>query len=125
MSTLARVFRIALITCVALVVIGVVVTMAYVFAPQFLRALNLSRQNKTMVLMRDAAVVLEHGKPVGVLYDAWGYPLQVRVAGKHYSIRSAGSDGRFENTAPRGAIEGFEADLVFSEGAFVQYAEGI
>jgi len=84
-----------------------------------------SRQKRTMSVMRDAAVQIENGKTVGPLKDAWGFPIQVRVSDAHYSLRSAGSDGRFESAAPSGRIAGFEADIVLAEGGFVQFPEGL
>jgi hypothetical protein len=121
MSTLDRIFRIAVITCVALAVIGV----AYSAGSNLHIARERSRQKRTMALMRNAGVAIENGVPVGPMKDAWGFPMQVRVSDVHYSIRSAGSDGRFEKTEPHGYVKTFEADLVFSEGNFVQFPEGI
>jgi hypothetical protein len=45
-----------------------------------------------------------------------------------YVIRSAGSDGisdRGVSDYTRGEIERFEQDIIFSNGNFMRYAEGI
>jgi hypothetical protein len=99
--------------------------LTYFFAANFHTAVNYSRHKKTMAVMRDAAILIEHGKSADSLKDAWGTPLQVRGSRVYYSIRSAGSDRKFENTAPRGYVEHSGADIVVSEGVFVQYLLGI
>jgi type II secretion system protein G len=46
------------------------------------------------------------------------------VAAQTYVIRSKGKDGQAD-TAPGGAQTDFNADLIYSNGSFIQYAEGI
>jgi type II secretory pathway pseudopilin PulG len=69
--------------------------------------------------------------------DAWGneWTLRTRsdsVSGSSsYAIRSAGSDGILESDisdfaiSAIGEIERFEQDIVFTDGNFIRYAEGI
>ena len=124
MNTLDRFFRNVVMTCIACVPF-VVAAVAYDAVSNLRLARERSRQQRTMVLMRDAGSSIEKGAPVGRMKDAWGFPMQVRVNDVHYSIRSAGFDGEFEKTTPRGPVDGFDADLVLAEGAFLQYPEGI
>jgi hypothetical protein len=59
-------------------------------------------------------------------YDWWGNEIEVRVARDAYAIRSPGKDGR--NASDRyvsGYFSGLDADLVYSDGLFVQIPEGI
>ena len=71
-------------------------------------------------------------KPI-VLIDGWGNPLYVYVGGydtqgraAHYLVRSLGADGRAEGSRYRvGMFSGENGDLVFSDGNFVRYHDGI
>jgi len=67
------------------------------------------------------------------LYDGWGTRFQVgfiTTGGSSYSIKSLGSDktsntaGLTSATAPL-TTANFECDIIFSEGNFVQYPEGV
>jgi type II secretory pathway pseudopilin PulG len=60
-------------------------------------------------------------------YDAWEHEFDVRVAANTYTVRSFGSDGRAEADVytPNTTTYGFKKDLVFSEGTFLQYPEGV
>jgi hypothetical protein len=60
-------------------------------------------------------------------YAAWNNP---RVPGSGgYVIVSAGKDGRFEQIDPRSykpkTTTNFDCDIVYSNGSFVQYPEGV
>jgi general secretion pathway protein G len=65
--------------------------------------------------------------------DAWGEPLGVYVGGydaegraQHYVIRSLGSDGRADRSRyTHGVNTTFHEDLVFTDGNFFRYPEGI
>jgi len=68
-------------------------------------------------------------------FDGWHKPFRYeswretgQAAATHYAFSSAGSDGRFEKPSARdydpSATTTFERDIVFSNGAFIQYAEG-
>jgi hypothetical protein len=58
--------------------------------------------------------------------DAWGNPFKFSVlqGGQSYSIRSFGENG-LEDETPPGATVSPKADIVYSNGAFVSYPEGI
>jgi hypothetical protein len=57
--------------------------------------------------------------------DSWGTPFVLRVSagGQQYSVRSVGSNRRFDDT-PEGATSSPEADILFSNGNFVSCPEG-
>jgi len=62
--------------------------------------------------------------------DGWGTGIGYSpLPNRGYMIRSAGGDKTFEHDSPdeytRGATDNFDCDIVFSNGEFVQYPEGI
>ena len=67
--------------------------------------------------------------------DGWGYrykfetdqAMDAETAATVYVIRSPGRDGMFTATAesPGGATTNFNDDIIYSNGTFVQYPEGI
>ena len=90
----------------------------------------------------------EYPKAVGVLspkyiktlptLDGWGHPFQYECltdqTGKcsGYAIGSGAKDSRFENgvlhdavAQPRGPTTNFDCDIVYSNGNFVEYPEGV
>ncbi len=56
--------------------------------------------------------------------DAWGNPLLVASDSNSYAIRSVGSDGVAQDGTAEGPI-GFESDIVFSNGGFTQWPQGL
>jgi len=149
----------------ALIVVGVVVgglallavlgIVAAIAIPNFLTALQRSRQKRTMADMRSLATALEayatttNQYPQGTsaaelgpvltptyikavpTVDGWGTPLAYeRRAPGEYALASAGADKQFERGAlheysPGTATQNFDCDLVFANGSFVQYPEGV
>ena len=62
--------------------------------------------------------------------DGWGTGIRYTpLPNRGYMIRSAGGDKTFEHDSPdeytRGATDNFDCDIVFSNGEFLQYPEGI
>ncbi|MDQ3281334.1 MAG: hypothetical protein M3Q69_07970 [Acidobacteriota bacterium] len=57
--------------------------------------------------------------------DAWGTPLRIQHNAKGYVIQAAGADRRFQKDIRPGAITTVAQDIVFADGHFVQYPEGI
>jgi general secretion pathway protein G len=65
--------------------------------------------------------------------DAWGRPFDIRIGAYDdkgnagvYAIRSAGSDKTPDSTTYKiGIISKFQSDVVFADGNFVRYPEGI
>ena len=63
------------------------------------------------------------GNPWGFYIDqGWGTATAAQV----YAIVSGGKDGAIQNTAePGGATTNFDCDIVYSNGTFGQYPEGV
>ncbi|MBV8517517.1 MAG: type II secretion system protein GspG [Acidobacteria bacterium] len=68
--------------------------------------------------------------------DAWDHPLRYQCwpepQCQTYSVGSAGKDGRWEHESLQdydarsgGATTKFDCDIVFTNGSFVQYPEGV
>lgn len=149
----------------AAIVVGVVVggfvlvailgILAAIAVPNFLTALQRSRQKRTMADMRSIATALEayatntnefpaatsveelapvltptYVKAVPTV-DGWGTPLAYeRVTPRDYAIASGGADKQLEKGAlreytPGTATQHFDCDIVFANGSFVQYPEGV
>jgi type II secretory pathway pseudopilin PulG len=66
------------------------------------------------------------------VYDGWGNELRYRCKDEGctgYAITSSGGDKMFEHVTageyPGGATTSFDSDIIFSDGKFVQYPEGV
>ena len=59
--------------------------------------------------------------------DGWDNAFRFRVTsiGDTYAIWSAGKDKSFEGSVEGGGTTDFDSDIVYSNGSFVQYPEGI
>jgi len=64
--------------------------------------------------------------------DGWGnafkYLSDVNFGGtsaQQYAIKSFGRDGSEESSAVGGATTNFDCDIIYSQGGFLQYAEGV
>jgi general secretion pathway protein G len=59
--------------------------------------------------------------------DGWGswFNYDVSTTGADYMIRSCGRDGIPQSDPPFGPVTSFNADIIFSNGVFVQYPEGV
>ena len=68
--------------------------------------------------------------------DGWGNPWVLTadqqygppastVAAQQYAITSKGKDGSAEGTVVCGATTNFDCDIVYSNGSFLQYPEGV
>lgn len=137
---------------VLVAIIGIVAAIAI---PNLLTALQRSRQKRTMADMRSIASALEayatntnefpaansveelapvltptYIKAVPTL-DGWGTPLAYeRATPRDYAIASGGADkhldkGALREYTPRTATQHFDCDIVFANGSFVQYPEGV
>lgn len=122
----------ALSSFVTLVLTGAiaVITLAVTVVPDLLNTFERWRQKGTMADMVAVGKEIERGQAPSIRKDRWGTPFQFRIAGSRYLIRSAASDRDFE-TRPAPvpphtiAQDNFEADILFGNGAFLQYPEGI
>jgi len=59
--------------------------------------------------------------------DGWGraYDYAVTTDGQTYAIRSGGKDGSKASTINVGGTTNFDCDIVYSNGSFIQYPEGL
>ena len=135
-----RIRRLVLTTAILLPVsAAVLILLANVTAE-----IHRSRQKRTMAGLRDWSVALEQAHHPGALSfsgttaeikirsakalpstDGWGHPYRITIAPGIATITSAGRDGVFESRPAGGAITNFSQDLIFSNGTFFQYPEGI
>ncbi|MDQ3279848.1 MAG: hypothetical protein M3Q69_00380 [Acidobacteriota bacterium] len=145
----------------ALIAIGVVVAglvlisiagiLAAIAIPNFLTAMQRSRQKRTMADIRSVGVAVENyaadekrlpeGSTVADLepslvpkyirklprQDGWSHVLRYSATADAYFIGSGGGDGRFEHDALNDYTQrpttNFDCDIVFSNGSFVQYPD--
>lgn len=103
----------------------VFVLLAIIAFPNIHGARQRSKQKQTMVTLRDIATRMETGITVTAGEDGWGHPLRIHQTGKHYTIRAAAADGRFDTRPPVGGTTDFDSDVVYSDGGFTQHPEGI
>ena len=143
------------IAAAGLVVIAIIGILAAIAIPNLLTATQRSRQKRTMADMRTIASALEaygtdheredyppgtyveelrthlqptYSKALPAL-DAWGTAMRyMPLAERGYVIVSAAGDKTFE-AEPDGYTPGtthnFDCDIVFANGSFVQYPEGV
>jgi hypothetical protein len=59
--------------------------------------------------------------------DAWGRPFQYRTdrGGTEYMLLSYATDGRWDGLGRVGPTDGFDCDIVFSNGGFIQWPGAI
>lgn len=117
MRALVLVLRAVLVALLVFVIVGV--------TGHVRTSIQRSRQKRTMAHIHLAAERFEKGQPIGALRDAWDRPMRVHVAGKHYLIQSAASDGMFERGPFKGQAPNLEDDIVLIDGIFWQMPEGI
>jgi len=132
------------------VVVGIMGVLAAIAIPNMLTALNRSKQRRTMADIRTMAVALqnyasdhEDKYPVAAraadlrpllepkylssvpAMDGWGHELRYVTWTGGFAISSGGSDGVFDHMSPdqytKQATAGFDCDLVYANGEFVQY----
>src|SRR5688500_9783055 len=138
-----------------LIVIAIIGILAAIAIPNLLTAMQRSKQKRTMADMRTVASALEaygtdHERedyPPGTTVEALRTHLQptyinappareggqtgmryMRLAERGYVIVSAGADKTFESEPEQytpGATQNFDCDIVFANGSFVQYPEGV
>ncbi|HYR27399.1 MAG TPA: type II secretion system protein [Thermoanaerobaculia bacterium] len=140
--------RNAVVIVIVAIVVGVLAIpligiLAAIAIPNVLTAQQRSKQIRTLVEIRNAAQQAEthataHGAYPKTLddpaRDGWNNPLRyecLETDGKcaGFGITSAGKDGRFENRSAaeyaQGATERFDCDIVYANGSFVQYPQGV
>ena len=120
-----------------LVVIGFIGILAAIAVPNFITALNRSKQKRTMADMRTMTLSVEEYKAannhppesIKLMKDGWGNNFRYASDGNNYWIVSGGKDGKFEEAEAwhyqQGGTTNFDCDIVMSNGAFHRYPEGI
>jgi hypothetical protein len=118
------------------VLAAVLLTLAVVATQNLREQISRSRQKRTMADIRSIATAWETQaekvnrydvRDVRVLprTDAWGTPFELAGSGNDYSIRSYGSDRRRDERLIEGPHTDFARDIVYANGAFIAYPEGI
>lgn len=149
-NTAAIVIGVAAGGLVLLAIIGILAAIAI---PNLLTAQQRAKQKRTMADIRSVATAAEayaadkrkypEGGSVSELsaaltptyiralpsLDGWGTPMKYeRIGDSGYAVGSAGADKAFERDALSGytakTTSGFNEDLVFANGEFVQYPGG-
>ena len=129
-----------------LVVVAIIGILAAIAIPNILTAMQRSKQKRTMADMRIVATAVETYATQKAAYpasldqvgdlpknDGWANGLRYECWPKerctNYAIASAGKDGKFEHATaqeyPGGATARFDCDILFADGKFVQYPEGV
>lgn len=57
--------------------------------------------------------------------DGWGHPFQFKASTQTYRIVSGGKDGNLNVSQPEGPATHLDCDIVFSNGKFIAYPQGI
>lgn len=138
-----------------MIVVAIIGILAAIAIPNFLTALQRSRQKRSMADLRSIAVAVESYATDENRYpepselssalvpkylaslptrDGWETELRYECwpagACQSYAIASAGADKTFEHESLQEygtdtKTRGFDNDIVFSKGSFVQYPEGV
>jgi len=135
-----------------LIVVAIIGIIAAIAIPNLLNAIQRGRQKRTMADMRSVGTAVEAyavdnnaypagGSNVTVIAskvepkfikkmptrDAWGgsfdYVSSPSTAPQEYTIEAYGKNGADEGIY-RGQTADFNNDIIFSQGSFVEYAEG-
>ena len=133
---------------IVVAVIGVIVAIAI---PNLLSSLQRSKQKRTMADLRAVAVALElyqtdHSRypattdgtvasirsSLEPIYastvpwtDGWGRPFQYAAGPDQYTVLSLGRNGASDTPYVYGPTDSFKADIVYSDGTFLQWPEGV
>jgi type II secretion system protein G len=134
-----------------LIVVAIIGIIAAIAIPNLLNAINRGRQKRSMADIRSIATAVEayavdnsfyprglatpanletHISPTYLKNmpdnDGWRRPWNVTVdtAGQNYTIESYGRDAS-ETSNDQGITTDFDDDIVYSNGVFVRYPEGI
>jgi len=136
-----------------LIVVAIIGIIAAIAIPNLLNAIDRGRQKRTMADIRSVGTAVEaysvdnnryptittesdvdgnldtHLEPVYIKKcpddDGWSNALkyQSAAAGANYTVRSYGKDGT-KTAATGGKTTDFDDDIIFQDGAFVQWPEG-
>lgn len=134
------------IAAVVLAVLAIPIAgiLAAIAIPNFLTAMQRSKQKRTMAEIRSVATDVERQASTSGSYpktlpssqkDGWGKELRYECLGEGdrpcsgYAITSGGKDMQFEHDSAQqyapGATDMFDCDILFANGSFVRYPEGV
>lgn len=136
-----------------LIVVAIIGIIAAIAIPNLLNAIDRGRQKRTMADIRSVGTATEaysvdnnrypvntteaaidgnldqYLEPVYIKKcpddDGWNFAMmyQSAAAGADYTVRSYGKDGA-KTAATGGKTQDFDDDIIFQDGAFVQWPEG-
>jgi len=132
-----------------LIVVAILGALAAIVVPNLVHSLHSARQKRTMSSMRGICEGIEmyeqdwgffpshNNVPVSVMAgdlsmyvrpfdpkDGWHRTYWYSNDGDAYTLISFGSDGVQDGSHPLGPTTTFDADILFSSGAFVQWPAG-
>lgn len=131
-----------------LIVVAIIGIIAAIAIPNLLAAINRGRQKRTMSDMRTIATAIEayavdHSfYPIGNLAtvkaildgpyiksvptnDGWNQTFTITATTRAYTVVSGGLDRALSATVVQGTTGDFDCDIVYSNGVFVQWPEGM
>lgn len=133
-----------------LIVVAIIGMVAAIAIPNLLNAIQRARQKRTMSGMRGISEGIEiyqqdHGAypdyadvPVSALAgdlelyvrpfdpkDGWNRTYWYGASGDYYTLISYGSDGQDDGAHALGETGGFDCDILFASGVFVQWPDGV
>jgi len=133
-----------------LVVITIIGLVAAIAVPNMISALHRARQKRTMSDLRAISEGIEMYQQDFSFYptytdtmaealagdlevyvgkivskDAWRWPLHYDSDGDGYTVKSYGSDGLEDAAVFLGPTDNFRSDIIFSDGLFSQWPEGV
>jgi len=132
-----------------LIVVAIIGIIAAIAVPNLLHALHIARQKRTMADIRSIGTALEmYQKDIGFYpvlgdswvkdlrphlrtyngsvnaLDGWGTDMFYSSQGQRYTLVSYGKNHVEDLPHIEGKTHDLDADIVFSQGTFVQYPEG-
>jgi general secretion pathway protein G len=137
---------IAAVGVIGIVVMGIVSAIAI---PNLLNAIDRGKQKRTVADLRSIGTAIEEYSIDNDFYpsaasleelerhlapsyiralpgrDGWNNLIVVQSSPGEYVLLSAGKDGTFDAAEPVGPTGTFTSDIVFSNGQFVQWPEGL
>ncbi len=133
-----------------LVVVAIIGILAAVAVANLVGAVQRGRQSRTMADMRIAALAIEayetdlsafprgsgtleslapYLEPTYIkkvpVSDGWNRPLLYDGSAKSYTLLSCGGNGTVDAPWGHGPTTGFQEDIVFVDGQFLQWPEGL
>ncbi len=134
-----------------LIVVAIIGILAAIAVPALTNAIERARQRRTMADMRSVMTAISsYGTdfalvpqlPSGTVAelrphlvptylrllpsnDGWQRPLTYQGEGYSYTVTSLGGDGVAQPGPPRGPTTSFSADILVSNGVFIQWPDGM